>query len=883
MERNRSPKISIVIPVCNAEKYLEQCISSVLDQTIADIEIICVNDGSTDRSLQIMNSFALKDPRITILSKKNSGYGNSVNLGIQNARGLYIGIVESDDFISKNMYATLWELSEKGTVDVVKGNFWDYYDWTVQKSAAVENKERHKMPDVDRSFTVREYPDILWGHPSIWSGIYRKEFLTENHISLKEVPGGGWVDNPFFFETLCCAKRIRWTKEPLYYYRKTNPNSSSNNQTDLTLPMRRMMDNLDVLKKHNYNDEDIQGFAYARALMYLCGLMEEKNYYKQIDIVRPYAQKLMCQINAEVIQKNFHLADQANYNRFRSPLKTMILPEQKKLLIYNWVPFDNPWRVGGGVTIYCYNLIETILQERPDIQVYFLSSGWAYDLSRTDCYIQKTENIFGERCRSFEIVNSPVPAAQYLLLNNPGRAFHNPTLKAIFSQFLTDYGPFQAVHFNNIEGLSLDIFDVKQDYPDTRFIYSIHNYVPFCITGFYYQRHNKCNCRLNHTTQDCIQCSKLEQKNDFSKELISRALAVTPTKKRMPVKKWLVELGLNSLDSMENPEDLIKFSKLAIAGLNRSMDVILAVSKKVGEIASTNGIRTDKMQVSYIGTRIAEHQIRCSVAPESPYFKIGYLGSDRYFEEKGYPFLMETLASIDEVDASHIDLILTTTNGNEKEMCNKLRKFHSVEIIKGYTHKDLKRLLFDVHLGIVPVLWEDNLPQIAIEMVAMGVPILCSSFGGASELCDSELFRFRGGDTEDLKAHLLTFVHNPELLQEYWKHHNGLVTMKTHWEDLENVFQIPKTQSLSLSLQQYALLLQENDFLYRNLLGTSNGIWNLEQSQQELVNIRSSVSYRVGRFITYIPRKIRGLFRCYREHGWSYTIHRIQIHLLKRV
>ena len=106
----------------------------------------------------------------------------------------------------------------------------------------------------------------------------------------------------------------------------------------------------------------------------------------------------------------------------------------------------------------------------------------------------------------------------------------------------------------------------------------------------------------------------------------------------------------------------------------------------------------------------------------------------------------------------------------------------------GYNHNELRTILKNVDLGIIPVLWEDNLPQVAIEMVANGVPILCSSFGGASELCKSDLFKFNGGDEKDFVDKLSVFINNPELLKEYWPNHPPLVTMKKHTEDLEQYY-----------------------------------------------------------------------------------------------
>ncbi|GFI17090.1 putative glycosyltransferase EpsJ [Lachnospiraceae bacterium] len=859
----RIPKVSVIIPICNAEKYLKECIESVLGQTLRDIEVICVDDGSKDNSLSIIQTYAQKDSRVKVITKKNSGYGDSVNHGLRIAKGVYIGIVESDDFIATDMYDKLYKLSEGGTIDCIKGNFWDYYCWEGKKrkdkkDEAIVNRERTDMPEEEEIFTIRQDPHILWGHPSIWSGIYRREFLERHKIEFMAEPGGGWVDNPFFFQTLCLAQSIRWTEKPYYYYRKTNSMSSSNNQTDLTIPLRRMMDNLDVLEKYNYKDEDILNFVYARALMYLCGVLQEKNYGKQIDTVRIYAQKLMERLNGEIIKKNFHIYDQANYFRYLSPLQ-IIMEKSGKILIYNWVPFDNPWHIGGGVNIYCYNLISTILKERPDIQVYFLSSGWAYDLSTTKCYIRKIGNIFGERCRTFEIVNSPVPAAQNFLLNHPETAFENEVLKNVLSSFLQDYGPFKVVHFNNIEGLSLDAIDLKKDFPEAKFIYSMHNYVPICVTGFYYQRHNKCNCLPGHSYNDCMKCTNIGRRTDLCKEIVKRAKEVTDIHDCIEEQKWIKAFGFDKLDEIGETKKLIEFCERAVDVIN-NMDCILAVSKRVKKIAVENGIDEQKTKVSYIGTRIAEHQIQTAIAKPGKYFKIAYLGSDAYFAEKGYPFLLEAFSALDEKDKKQIDLLLTTTNGNIYQMKKQLEGFHSVKIVKGYTHADLKYLLKDVNLGVIPVLWEDNLPQIAIEMAAIGVPVLSSSFGGASELCSDDLFCFQGGDINDFQKHLLYFLNNPHKLSLYWEKSHKLVTMNDHWKELEEIYGVTRVVDTNITLEQYGILLEENELLYRNLNDRN-------YFESELHRVTTSISYKLGMSITYIPRKIRKAYRHYKRYG----------------
>ena len=105
----KNPKVSILVPICNVERYLRECLNSLVNQTLREIEIICINDGSTDSSLSIIREYERRDERIVVIDKPNSGYGDSMNKGIELARGEYIGIVESDDFASLNMFETLYK------------------------------------------------------------------------------------------------------------------------------------------------------------------------------------------------------------------------------------------------------------------------------------------------------------------------------------------------------------------------------------------------------------------------------------------------------------------------------------------------------------------------------------------------------------------------------------------------------------------------------------------------------------------------------------------------------------------------------------------------------------------------------------------------------
>lgn len=810
------PLISVIIPIYNVEKYVYKCVESVAEQTLHGIEIICVNDGSKDNSLEVLKELAGKYSNIKIIDKANEGYGKAINTGLDAAVGDYIGIVESDDFIAKDMFETLYKLSENGTIDLVKANFWDYYEKDGKVPQAIVNNERASTLILDKPFTLKENPEISWGHPSVWSAIYRRQFLLENGIRMMEVKGGGWVDNPFFYETLTKAKSIMWTDKPVYYYRKTNENSSSNAQTDPVIPFERMNDSLDILDKSIFQDAKVKKTAYSRALMYMRGAKNECDYGNNFEQIDKLSQQLMRRLDSNVMRSEFNLYDQKDWITCASPLRTLsrFFP---KILIYNWLPFDNKWGWGGGVTIYCKNLITQILNSDPNVNIYFLSSGFCYDAERDDIYIHVINNIFGDRVHQFEIVNSPVPAEQRYMYRNPTVALENSELKKTFEDFLDKHGPFKAIHFNNIEGLSLDVLDLKERFPDTQFLFSIHNYVPLCVNGSYYMRHKHCNCTPEHTDEDCLKCTRADIRSDIARKTYERGLFGKKPETCISQNRWLKAFGFERLDIDASPEEIVSFARTATEKLNKNCDKIFAVSKRVYDIAAENGFDESKMIVQYIGTKVAEKQLGYSTAKAENGLKIVFLGNDINYEEKGYPFLLEALSKMDFKYASQIDIVLTVKQAEHAEIYSMLNNFRSVHVIQGYTHGDLPLIFKDCNLSIVPVLWEDNLPQIAIESAAYGVPVLSSSAGGASELSDSQLFRFECGSAEDLNNKIIHFLENPDDLDEYWKHHNGLVTMQMHWNDLRRYYNLPDTDTVEITKEDLSYLLEEHDFLLKNV------------------------------------------------------------------
>ncbi|GHT78389.1 hypothetical protein FACS1894104_1520 [Actinomycetota bacterium] len=225
MNNTNLPVVSILIPVYNVAQYLQQCLESVQAQTFTDFEAICINDGSTDSSLEIIKSFAQKDPRFQVIDKPNSGYGASMNQGLAAARGEYVAILESDDFIDSDMLAVLHKNAKQFDAQVVKANC--YFYWSSPKP---KNKPTALVPSaqVNRLINPQQQTEIFHLQPSIWSAIYRRDFLEQNQIDFLETPGAAYQDTGFNFKVWTAATRVVFLPDAFLHYRQDNENSSVN-------------------------------------------------------------------------------------------------------------------------------------------------------------------------------------------------------------------------------------------------------------------------------------------------------------------------------------------------------------------------------------------------------------------------------------------------------------------------------------------------------------------------------------------------------------------------------------------------------------------------------------------------------------------------------
>ncbi len=223
-QNEQAPLISLLVPIYNVERYLEECLESARTQTLQNIEIICINDGSTDGSRAIIQTFLDTDPRFRVIDKPNSGYGASMNQGLAAARGDYIGILESDDWLEAEALETMYNAARENDADVVKADF--YFYWSVPE----ERNERFGFVSAETAgvHDPREHTDVFYLKPSIWSAIYRRSFIEENNINFLETPGASYQDAGFNFKVWASTRKVVLIDKAFLHYRQDNEASSIN-------------------------------------------------------------------------------------------------------------------------------------------------------------------------------------------------------------------------------------------------------------------------------------------------------------------------------------------------------------------------------------------------------------------------------------------------------------------------------------------------------------------------------------------------------------------------------------------------------------------------------------------------------------------------------
>lgn len=278
-------KVSIIMPSLNVAPYIRECIESAINQSLNDIEIICIDAGSTDGTREIIVEYAKKDNRIRFIDSRIKSYGHQVNIGINAAKGEYITILETDDYVDTTMYEKLYTIASANNLDYVKADYDSFIEYNSIKlfnhiQIFNDNNKYNRVID------CCQLPEIFVTDQNIWRGIYKRDFLNKSDIRLNESPGAAYQDIGFVLLVMTYAKRAMYINDSFYRYRMQREGCSSCSDKILQFSYQEFVrlidelhiDNTDTFKHIVQRMTGVFLVEYTK-LLTKCSFAFDKEYY----------------------------------------------------------------------------------------------------------------------------------------------------------------------------------------------------------------------------------------------------------------------------------------------------------------------------------------------------------------------------------------------------------------------------------------------------------------------------------------------------------------------------------------------------------------------------------------------------------------------------
>lgn len=248
-------EISVIVPVYNVQKYLRKCLNSLVKQTFKDIEIIAVNDGSTDDSEEILKEYAEKYDKFSYYNKENGGLSDARNFGLKHANGRYVAFVDSDDYVDRTMYEKMYNKALENNYDYVECDFYWVYQNKNRLDRGIRYKNKNEM--------------LLYGRVVAWNKLIKKDVITELFPK-----GLYFEDIEFFYKLIPNINDFAFVDEPLVYYVQRE-NSQSKEQSYKTAQIFNIFDNVfDYYRKHKIYDKYRRELEYSYSRILLCSSLK---------------------------------------------------------------------------------------------------------------------------------------------------------------------------------------------------------------------------------------------------------------------------------------------------------------------------------------------------------------------------------------------------------------------------------------------------------------------------------------------------------------------------------------------------------------------------------------------------------------------------------
>jgi len=450
---------------------------------------------------------------------------------------------------------------------------------------------------------------------------------------------------------------------------------------------------------------------------------------------------------------------------------------KRRILFFNWAPFDHAGGWGGGVTVYLRNLLD-VLSRRDDLEIFFLSSGTDYSRFRRGVRLVPSENVFSDRgVKSFVIVNSPVRAPARQMFHEMDTWRKDQHSADLVRGLLKDHGPFDAVHIHNLEGISSAVLELRPEFPQTRFFYTWHNYIPLC-PQVHLLFQDRQDCQDYGDGARCVGC--VEQRGEAGWSPVNYDTAVQPGSLAFDPRPGLSALAAGYRGWRETNIDLF----------NQVIDGSIAVSRTVKETIVPLGIEADTITVLPPGMDVhkTHAEMKAAWAAKSGHdaFTFSFIGYGD--PAKGLPFMADALEmAASKALKAKADLIVVArlTDQERRNLLRLENAFRKVTYIHGHTRDQLAEIAALSDVNIVPSIWRETYNQVAYEMLCMGTPcMLSSSVGLGMFYTGKEDFLFEAGQHRQLVAKMEALVCAPEKMAAFWDVPVELPSMEEHADGL---------------------------------------------------------------------------------------------------
>lgn len=489
------------------------------------------------------------------------------------------------------------------------------------------------------------------------------------------------------------------------------------------------------------------------------------------------------------------------------------------IVLYNYVQPSERNTPGGGVSVYMRNLSSSLRKAGHNVHV--LSSGDRYDIFNSRPRLESKNN--GEMI----IYNSPVIAPAIYSFYHPEIFLGSDLLDTIPTEIKKVLPNVDIFHFHNIEGLTLSFFKVlRAVFTDSTILYSAHNYNIGCSQVNLW-RNNAAACKDYHDGVECVNClDSIDKRNVkllvgkiktpiknlsdhhpllaayiYSMDHYTRNILTVYSSNPSASHSRATPGPLNSNNQIRERSALYRAFRVAGNQLmNEVFDCTFAVSKRTASILIGFGAQEARIKTCYIGTKHADrmHKIHRKIATAED-LHIGYFGYMK--REKGFYYFLDNLEQMNETDRRCVDVTVAVRfiDDNAVKRMHKIApSFRTFNIHNGYTHETLDDLLAPVNLGIVPPLWEDNLPQVAIEFVTHGIPILVSNMGGAQEISNCRDFVFDVSEPTGIVRKICAILSGDLDVSLFWRNEPNVRSNEQHMIELINLYRQVSDERRSL-------------------------------------------------------------------------------------